>query len=505
MTADKIRTCFRLNGGIGTYLMQENFMQYFYEKFSDTVSVTVYGAASNEINDGLFAGQAFVEEVKLRREFDPKSYDLAVDINWFPDVVHINKKKIHSTSIELEQVIDRWVAFKKDRRTAEFVRLDSLFDPYIYSYTIACGKNRVNITDIDGLLGVLPEFKLTLLSGGDEKILQKFGLHNQRYITMQQGVNINSLSSRSPKQWPTDNYSRLCALLKERHSDIVLVQLGESANNVNISGVDQCLLGQTSFEDLKVLLKHAVLHIDGECGMVHMRRALHAGPSVVLFGQTPLRVYGHTQDINLTANVCGDGCSKLFSAWKRRCYLSDEPLCMKALTPEYVAGVIDDYLTGTYRFPEKRAGKLQELLADESIKLDQEWVEGWLGQRTIYAYWLEKIEIKDLSCTKLTPDGYVKVPVTEMPAYKYMEGDRQSYVDYMALNDRYNPGHEHSLARFEKLAASFQDGFDQECYISVDGNNVILDGAHRACWLAHQYGPDKEITVLKIYGDWNVT
>lgn len=39
-------------------------------------------------------------------------------------------------------------------------------------------------------------------------------------------------------------------------------------------------------EKLKVILKHAKLHIDSEGGLVHLRHAIKGGPSVVLFGPT---------------------------------------------------------------------------------------------------------------------------------------------------------------------------------------------------------------------------
>lgn len=501
----KVQVCFRLNGGIGTYLMQENFILCFFEKFSSAVSITVFGSASVKVNDGLFVGQTFVAHYDVRSQYQAKNFDLSIDINWFPDVVHIDRAKVRAISPQLEQLVNIWIAFKKNASTKDFVRTDSLFDPNVYQYAIANGKNRVNVMDIDRQLDIEPEFRLVLQTVKPEKkVLKRFGLWNQKYITLQQGVNADSTSGISPKQWPNENYSILCRMLKERFPGFVLVQLGESGNNRPIDGVDCCLLGETDFEDLKVLLKNSLLHIDGECGMVHMRRALHAGPSVVLFGQTPLRVYGHAEDINISANICGDGCSKLFSSWKSRCYLSDQPLCMQAITPQHVADIVGSFLLGNYHAKSAEKSKLQELLEDERVCLDEEWVGEWLEKRKVYAYWLETVKIRELTTLKLTADGYQCVTVSEMPAYHYLEGDRQSYVNYMVLNDRYNPGHEHSLERFEALLANFQDGVKPKCHIVVNGKNTILDGVHRACWMAHQYGLDTEITILKVYGDWKI-
>ena len=48
--------------------------------------------------------------------------------------------------------------------------------------------------------------------------------------------------------------------------------------------------------DLKILLKNALYHIDGECGMVHLRKALKTGPSVVLFGPTPIKFFSYSNN-----------------------------------------------------------------------------------------------------------------------------------------------------------------------------------------------------------------
>lgn len=503
---DKINVAVQLNGGIGTYLMQINFLKYFYEKFPGLLNITVYGDASETVNDGLLWGQDFIADYDVRRNFRRDMAELVLVMNWFPDVVHIDEERIKGASEELLELINVWRNFKQSNATRDFVRNDSIFDPNIYNYTIANGKNRLDVMDIGGCLGITKDFYYQMVTTKEEQsVLNRLGLEDCRYITMQQGVNANSLSKHSPKQWSNQNYSDLCSILKGAYPDIVLVQLGEAGNNEPIEHVDKCLLGETDFEDLKIILKNAWLHIDGECGMVHMRKALHAGPSVVLFGQTPIGVYSYEGDINITANICNQGCSKLFPAWKRKCYLDEVPRCMAAITPEMVFEAIKDYAENGLEKKEEKKTKIEELLADDSIFLDEEWRDGWLATRELYAYWLEKVTIGKLFGMKLTEDGYVKVPLAEMPAYQYMHGNEAAYQEYMELNDKYNPGHEHSMERIKALEENLEKtGYDTRKYIVVDGENKILDGVHRACWLLHKYGENQEITVLKIYGDWNI-
>ena len=57
-----------------------------------------------------------------------------------------------------------------------------------------------------------------------------------------------------------------------------------------------------------------------------------------------------------------------------------------------------------------------------------------------------------------------------------------------------------SVERYDKLIKSIEKkGYDNKHLITVDGNNVILDGQHRSCVLYHIHGKDTKIKVLRIY------
>lgn len=504
MNHKKLSIAFRLNGGIGTYIAELNYIQYLFDAFSDVLSITVFGASSQAVNCGLMENQYFIDQYYLRSEYTTVGYDLVVDINWFPKVSFVNQKRLEKVSQKFAELVAVWQNFEHNFRTKDFVRLDSVFDPNIYNYAIVNGKNKLTIMDIGDCLGIRRDLKFSLAVYDEASTLEHFDLQGKQYITMQQGVNAQCLTMQSPKQWPTGYYSELCKLLKERYPEIVLVQLGETGNNVVIEGVDLCLLGETTFEELKVLLKYAYLHVDGDCGMVHIRKALHTGPSIVLYGQIPQEVHGYDDDICLKSNVCKGSCAKLYASWKRKCYLSDSPKCMTSILPEVVFDKITKYMDNGLEAEPTSPTKLDELLADTNILLDKEWVDNWLSKREIYGYWLERVKISDLIALKLTAKGYIRVPITEMPAYQHIAGDKKSYTEYMQLNAKYNPNGEHSVARFEALVESLKQVYKEKCCIVVDGTNRILDGVHRASSFAYQRGLDSEITVLKIYGDWEI-
>ncbi|MCL2046783.1 MAG: hypothetical protein FWG88_10425 [Oscillospiraceae bacterium] len=502
MSNSKITVAFRLNGGIGTYLVELNFIKFFYDAFPDVI-ISVFGSTSEAVNAGLMNSQYFIAKYHVRSMFREYGYDLIIDLNWFPKVIYVNMPKIQTQVPGLPEIIKQWVAFETDPATNNFIRNDSIFDYNIYTYAIANKKNRLNVMDINEALGIESQFRYTLYPLRDElDVLNKFGLSELNYITLQQGVNADSNSKQSPKQWPIHNFNVLCRLLKHEYPDIILVQLGELANNEPIEGVDMNYLGDTDFEELKILLKNAFLHIDGECGMMHMRKAMLAGPSVVLYGQTPIEIYSYDDNLNIYTNVCM-GCSKLFSGWKRRCLLK-EPICMTSITPEMVLNVIRNHIENETKYKTIKLTKLQELLSDSTIKLDPEWVELWLKERIIYDYWVEKIKLKDLLATNLTENGYVPIPLEETAAFKYISGNHQQYIEYIKLNDIYNPGHERTLEKIDNLIEQLNThGYNQNQFIVIDGNNIIFDGSHRASWLMYMYGGDYEVETIKIYLDEN--
>ena len=61
----------------------------------------------------------------------------------------------------------------------------------------------------------------------------------------------------------------------------------------------------------------------------------------------------------------------------------------------------------------------------------------------------------------------------------------------------------HSEKRLISLIESInKNGFDSRYKIFVDLVNHIMDGYHRASWLYNKYGPDYELEVVRVYGDW---
>lgn len=510
--SNKIQVAFRLNGGMGTFIIEMNFIQHFFDKFSDIIEVSVF-SFSEEMSYSLYGKQYFISRYGARNEFIASEYDLAVDLNWFPKVLQHNESKIKSIdeTQELNELIKKWKAFANDSRTKVYFTPDTnMFDPNIHVFATAKNQNRLQIADIDGSLGIQKHYRFLIPVEDEEKTLQKFDLANCKYITLQQGVDAACNTKFAPKQWPNEYYAKLCKICKKRFPNIKLVQLGEVDNNLPIDGVDFCLLGETNIAELKAVLKNSVLHIDGDCGMVHLRRAMHGGPNIVFYGNLPDNIYGYNEDFRIVSDACNHWCAKLFDAWKCRCYKGKKPECMTAIKPEMIADVIDGYIQSFERgetkvdecLPQNRPPMTvqERILSDPNIKLDENWVNSWFISATIYDYAITKVKISELKFNKLTSQGYRLVSLTKAPAYQHLQGDEKAYKKYMNLYRKYEPDTERSEQRFQELLDNLNaNDYNSTSMIVIDGMHMILDGAHRASWLMNKYGTDYEVTVLKLY------
>ena len=105
------------------------------------------------------------------------------------------------------------------------------------------------------------------------------------------------------------------------------------------------LAGKTSLDEIKAILKNSLLHIDGEGGLVHLRHALKAGPSCVLFGPSSPEVLGYSENINLSSGACPIHCEFYHDDWLKECVKNLDCVCMKELKPDFVFTKISQYLS----------------------------------------------------------------------------------------------------------------------------------------------------------------
>ncbi len=89
--------------------------------------------------------------------------------------------------------------------------------------------------------------------------------------------------------------------------------------------------------------------------------------------------------------------------------------------------------------------------------------------------------------------------------YRYVanpgaEENRAAYRAYCSKKENLKDNPDRSEALFNELIGKFgREDYDPEKgVIIIDQYNCIVDGFHRSCILLHRFGPEHEITVLKI-------
>ena len=125
--------------------------------------------------------------------------------------------------------------------------------------------------------------------------------------------------------------------------------------------------------------------------------------------------------------------------------------------------------------------------------LNKDWEKSFVNYR-IESYELLQIPVKDLFIDDwMDKNMGTAVKVTESPNYKYLCGDKSDYIK------RCKNEPSHSCETFDALIKKLDDeGFDKSKIIVCQQDFHIVDGAHRASYLAYKYGPDYVVNVLKL-------
>lgn len=501
----KCKVAFLLNGGLGSIVLALEYVKKFHDTFSKTnhLALYTYCSPSKAVTDCLMHGQVFVDDYFTYSPFRDemkKIYDVVIEVIFFPEIKHINNDL--DICDNLRSYFDKTLAFQRSSEMCRLFSLRANARPNIYDWGMLNDRDRLHIADPMNLLDIGNEYTYTpVISKSADEVLNRFNLTAKKYITLQRGTNAG-FSRESVRDWPVEQYNDLTCLLKQKYPDYTLVQLGESFENcTKIDGTDLCLLGQTDLEEIKVLLKHAFLHIDGECGMVHLRKALKGGPTVVLISALPEKFFGYKGFLNIAKHPCGGYCCGLTDNWFKKCLKYGTNGCMTTLSAQEVMDQIDPYLAHYNDPTPLPVSKRDEILNHPNIKLDPDWVKGWFSHQRIYHYTFETVRLKDIYANVLTKNGWQKTPLKETPPYRYLTGDVAGYDAYMAFKNKHvSDKCVHTHGSFDALIHSMQNGYDTDFMIVLNAENITLDGQHRACVLLHTFGPEHEITVLKVYG-----
>lgn len=333
---NEISVLYTLAGGYGDYLLFANYLSYFLEKFRNE-PIKVY--LGYHIKTALTIFNYPIEKVELLNaksvNINPEEYDVAFHLCVFPKILNYDDKKVYKLSPMLKEYLDLCVTFYDENRM--ILDKHPALDGWGTARSIAKGIKRIQEPDVYGYLGINEKYKYKILIQEDEaKYLSSIGLKDSKYILIHRGWDGTSLSN--VKAWSEKSCGDIIPRLKKTFPNYHIVLFGSDKNQApkNLNGLDINLVGKTSLEQVKVLLKYASILIDNEGGMVHLRHAVGAKPSVVFFGPTSDKLFGYSENINLNAHVCGHFCEWLTNDWPLRCPRGEGVPCMEAISTNEV-------------------------------------------------------------------------------------------------------------------------------------------------------------------------
>jgi 2-polyprenyl-3-methyl-5-hydroxy-6-metoxy-1,4-benzoquinol methylase len=278
------------------------------------------------------------------------AYDIKLSIAHFIRIDVVNKNKISEKHPKCHEILNSFLSFQA--KYNKYCINKPFFDGAWARLCILKGWNRWSELGANKSIEFSPKNKYPISLDIDKfNILAKYELCNTDYITIHTGSDITQQNEQPVlKNWPSESWNKLCSHIKEHYPKIKIVQLGGSVNSLSISNTDLNLCGKTCLKESSIILKHSLIHIDNESGLVHLRNQL-SGKSVVLFGPTPVDFYGYDENINIVSPIPCNGCMWMINDWNTLCVKNESKTnqfpaeCMKNIDHGIVFDSVSNYLS----------------------------------------------------------------------------------------------------------------------------------------------------------------
>ncbi|MDY4689271.1 MAG: hypothetical protein SPC24_01715 [Alphaproteobacteria bacterium] len=324
---DKQHIAIVFAGGVGDYIYAAKYVEALTKYLSNDCVVDVLCPECDiPTIQAIFYDKKYINKV-LSQEIKTE-YDLHIRLVRFPVILSYVEKRLDAKTLEYVHKLENF------HRENPLI----IFNDYMgRCWSLLKGRVREDQADIDDILN-MKQLKFEInIPANEKQILNKFGLEKQKFITLQTGSGVHFQDvTNEVRQWPVENYGKLAQSLKKSYPQYKIIQLGAVRQN-KCQNLDIDLRGQTTIEELFVLLKYAKLHISQEGGMPIIRHFVQGGMSIVLFGPTDERFFGFEENVNLNARTCPVCCEWLTNDWMKKCLKSNGMSeCMKNITVDSV-------------------------------------------------------------------------------------------------------------------------------------------------------------------------
>ena len=334
----RVKVCVIITGGLGDYIIEKRALLEL-QKLEDNL---VFYLTTEDLRKKVFLDTVFFDMDKTyltyenENEINYSDYDLVMRIDHIMHILYVDMNSLRNKSRSIFNFATYWAENYDDIKH---------LNPRI-PYESVIHVNRAKIKGLDrySIMGFY-----TTLEISDHKVpiglkADEYDEYNslnlpEKYITVNLGADARPDGLMQVKTWPIQNYESLIGLIKQKYSNIKIVQIG-NVNSAKFKGADGYVFGR-HIDVIKYVLRDSSLHIDCEGGLVHL--ATQFGTKcAVLFGPTPDFYYGYKENINIQSLECGN-CMGTTEEWYTHCLLGDKypARCMMSITPEYVMERID--------------------------------------------------------------------------------------------------------------------------------------------------------------------
>ncbi len=329
----KLRILVHIRGGIGDVCMTRVFIKKLRDTLPDALIFFAYdykAAVDMVFSDGLIDGFH-------SNKYIPENFDLVISGCHLLMYDYINRRRIEQLAPDFISILEKGLDVQ--RCFKPFATYTPYLDGQLAEIAVTHGGSR--ITNLGWFTGLdvkqNDEAPLNLDPQKSTEILAKHNLTGKKYITIHDGINTNTDTSHGhpTRCWPETHWKEFAKLFKAAFPDIQVVQLGGEKSHI-FDFADVSLVGKTPLADLPYVLGNALLHIDGESGMVHIAHLTNTN-SVVLFGPTPIKYFGYARNTNIQAPFCG-GCMNITKHWMSACVLGfpSKKQCLASIHPKQI-------------------------------------------------------------------------------------------------------------------------------------------------------------------------
>ncbi len=341
-TDDFVHIAFHPSGGLGDYIVSAKIVEEL--QAAAACRITVF-CEHMEYGRAVYTPREGVDVCSYDGfEATRHSYDLALQAEHFIHVRNWNPKRLSALAPHLYQKIDCLCSHWDTVYIP--VRQQWWRERLRFAQCEIFGWNRWTELRMGGVFSI-EDMHITMpMDEAYRMRWEEMGLANRQYLTFNYGADKMRAEGTQIKLWPKAYYEKLLSELHRCRPGILLVQIG-SGSCEKIAGADLYILGQ-SLELTKWVLAGSAVHIDCEGGLVHLAAQLDTR-CVVMFGPTPVHMYGYAQNVNLQAEGCAY-CMGFHKDWAYRCLRTGgRAACLERIKPKRVLeaclGIVDEVCT----------------------------------------------------------------------------------------------------------------------------------------------------------------